>query len=81
MNGRRSRRDFTRAACEGAVAALPEVEQRKQARRFELIHRMRERLGREVVLSEAYEFFGVSKAGFYKWRETHREDCRERAGL
>ena len=45
------------------MAALPGIERQKQARRFEVIHGMRERLGREC--------FGVSKAGFYKWRELH----------
>lgn len=70
-SGRRERRRFTKAACAGAMAALPGIERQKQARRFEVIHGMRERLGRDFVINEAIECFGVSKAGFYKWRELH----------
>lgn len=62
------------------MAALPEIGSWKQARRFEVIHRLRGNLGRDFVLTEAIRCFGVSKAGYYKWRKNHGKAIRGEDG-
>lgn len=68
---RQWKRVYTYAACLGAMAVLPGIAGRKAGQRFEVIHRLNEKLGGDFLLGEACKHFHVSKPGYYAWRKAH----------
>lgn len=76
--GRKIRRAITEGACAAVRVLDPDIGTRKQSYVFELVDRLREELGKGLVVSEALNLLGVSKAGYYKWRKnrskTHKND-------
>lgn len=61
---------FTRISCLALMAALPRERLDQKSCRFALVDRMKDSFGSVFVTNIALQCFGVSKAGYYKWKHT-----------